>query len=63
MAHARDPLGFARLLALVSPDNLPSMKLLSKLGFTREGMVRMKKDEDPILLLGTDLADPVTDTG
>ena len=56
MDYARETLRLDRLLALVSPENLPSMKLLSKLGFVREGAVRMKKDEDPILLLAMELA-------
>jgi RimJ/RimL family protein N-acetyltransferase len=32
MAHARDPLGLARVLAIVSPGNQRSIRLLRKLG-------------------------------
>lgn len=32
--------GFARVEALVAPDNLPSLRLLEKVGFTREGLLR-----------------------
>lgn len=38
-AHAR--LGLPTLLAIVNPDNAPSIRLLEKLGFAREGTVRL----------------------
>jgi RimJ/RimL family protein N-acetyltransferase len=38
-AHLR--LGIDRLLAIVNPDNAPSLRLLEKLGFAREGTIRL----------------------
>jgi RimJ/RimL family protein N-acetyltransferase len=41
-AHAHRCLGIGTLLAIVNPANAPSIRLLSKLGFQREGTVRLK---------------------
>lgn len=41
-AHAR--LGIQTLFAIVSPGNEPSVRLLEKLGFHREGRVRLRAD-------------------
>lgn len=40
MAHARSVLRVRRVLAIVNPDNAPSIRLLGKLGFADEGMLR-----------------------
>lgn len=50
VAYARDEIGLTRLVAVVSPDNAASVKLLKKLGFGFEGMVRMADDEPEIEL-------------
>jgi RimJ/RimL family protein N-acetyltransferase len=42
-AHAR--LGIQTLFAIVSPGNAPSIRLLEKLGFHREGRVRLRADD------------------
>ena len=42
-AHAR--LGIQTLFAIVSPGNEPSIRLLEKLGFHREGRVRLGTDD------------------
>ena len=52
LAHARSRYGFARLIAVVSPDNTPSRRLLEREGFAFERMVRMAPEEAEILLLG-----------
>lgn len=41
MRHARDALGLGRILAITTPDNEPSMRLLGKLGFRFDKLVRM----------------------
>lgn len=40
MAHARTAFGLSRLLAIVTPTNQPSIKLLEKLGFRFQQMIR-----------------------
>ncbi|WP_440225048.1 GNAT family N-acetyltransferase [Dokdonella sp. MW10] len=51
-AHARDVVGLERLLAIVSPDNAPSRRLLGKLGFTFERLVRLQAGADDTALYG-----------
>lgn len=50
MAHGRDALGLGRLLAIVSPGNQRSTRLLEKLGFVSEGLIRIDPDESEVLL-------------
>ncbi|MGE5169683.1 MAG: GNAT family N-acetyltransferase [Rudaea sp.] len=50
MAHARNVLGLARIVAIVSQDNAPSCRLLESLGFRREGRVRLKADAAELTL-------------
>jgi len=38
LAHGHGELGFPRLLAIVSPDNLASRQILARLGFRHESM-------------------------
>jgi RimJ/RimL family protein N-acetyltransferase len=46
LAYARQTLGFARVLAVTNVDNESSIRLLGKLGFAYERMVRLA-DGDP----------------
>lgn len=55
VAYARETLGADRLLAIVSPGNEPSIRLLHKLGFVDGGTVRMPADETDLLLFALDL--------
>ena len=41
LAHARGGLGLSRLLAIVNPDNQSSIRLLERLGFRYERVVRL----------------------
>ncbi len=50
LAHARDALGLERIVAVVSPDNQASIRLLEKLGLRFERMVRLSEDEPEIKL-------------
>ena len=52
MSHARDALGLQRLVAVVNADNARSLRLLEKLGFRYERMVRLSPDAQEIQLLG-----------
>jgi RimJ/RimL family protein N-acetyltransferase len=45
MAHARSALGLGRIVAITTVDNEPSIRLLGKLGFRFERMVRMGDEE------------------
>jgi RimJ/RimL family protein N-acetyltransferase len=50
-AHAR--LGLPTLFAIVNPDNAPSIRLLEKLGFAREGTVRLSGESVDLSLFVT----------
>lgn len=54
MAHARSALGLGRIVAIVSPDNAGSIRVLEKLGFVFERMIRMSENEPEIKLFGAD---------
>ena len=43
-------LNLEKIVAIVDPDNIPSIKLLSKLGLEFEKMIRLPDDEIEILL-------------
>ena len=51
LAHARDVLGLRRVVAVVNPDNARSLRLLEKLGFRYERMVRLSPQDREIQLL------------
>ena len=42
LAHAIDDLGLVRVEADIDPRNLPSARLLERLGFVREGLLRKR---------------------
>ena len=50
MSYAREKLGAKRVLAVVSPDNQNSIRLLGKMGFHYERMVRLSDDAQEIKL-------------
>jgi RimJ/RimL family protein N-acetyltransferase len=50
MRHARETLGIARVVAIVSPDNSGSIKVLEKLGLRFERMIQVSEDQPPIQL-------------
>jgi RimJ/RimL family protein N-acetyltransferase len=53
--YARDVLGIKRILAITSPDNDASIKLLEKLGLKFEGFTKLSPDESEVRLFGTNL--------
>jgi len=55
MRHAAAERGIDRLVAIVSPGNDASTRLLAKLGFRFEGMVRLAEDAKELELYGADL--------
>ena len=50
MDHGRRELGLATIVAIVSPDNERSCRLLGKLGFRLERRVRLKPDDEELEL-------------
>src|SRR5208282_140417 len=55
MAYGKNALGLSRLLAIVSPENLPSCRLLEKLGFRVERLVARHADKKELKLYATTL--------
>ena len=53
MSHAREKLGAKRVLAVVNADNQRSIRLLEKMGFHYERMIRLAEDEPEIKLFST----------
>jgi RimJ/RimL family protein N-acetyltransferase len=51
IAHAFTALAMRRILAIVQPDNAPSIRLLHKLGFTGERPFKSAAEADNLLLL------------
>lgn len=61
MREARDGVGIARVLAIVSPGNRRSIALLEKLGMHAEGTTRMPGEDDDLLLYARNFADGAAD--
>jgi len=55
MAYGKNVLGLNRIVAITSPDNLASAKLLEKLGLRFERMIRLSKDAEELRLFGCDV--------
>jgi RimJ/RimL family protein N-acetyltransferase len=45
MRHAREALGLGRIVAITTPDNEPSIRLLGKLGFRFDRMLNLGGEE------------------
>jgi RimJ/RimL family protein N-acetyltransferase len=58
LSHARGTLGLARILAITSPDNEPSIGLLGKLGFTFERMARLTEGEPDVKVFVSEVPHP-----
>jgi ribosomal-protein-alanine N-acetyltransferase len=52
LAHAHDNLKLKRILAITNPDNESSIKLLEKLGFHFERMMKLSENGDEVKLFG-----------
>ena len=57
VAHARHALGLTRLTAIVSPNNVPSIKLTEKLGLRYEKTILMPGDGDEVNIYAMLLTD------
>ena len=45
MKHARETLGLGRIVAITTKDNEPSIRLLGKLGFRFDGLIKFGEEE------------------
>src|SRR5262245_49778732 len=55
MAYGKDILGLNRIVAITSPDNHASAKLLEKLGLQFERMVRLSENAEEVELFASDV--------
>jgi RimJ/RimL family protein N-acetyltransferase len=54
MAYGRQTLGMGRIVAITSPDNHSSIKLLEKLGMRFEHLMRLPGDTEEVSLFASD---------
>ena len=54
-AYAKDVVGLKRIVAIVDPTNEASMRVVEKLGFSYEKMVRLSADDIDLKLFGVEL--------
>ena len=50
LTYGRSALGLKRIVAITSPDNERSARLLEKLGFNFEKLIRLPNDNEPVKL-------------
>ncbi len=55
LSLAAERFGLRRVVAIVSPGNDPSVRVLERLGFADEGIVRLKDDGEPLRFFGIGL--------
>jgi RimJ/RimL family protein N-acetyltransferase len=55
MAYGKRTFGLNRIVAIVSPNNYASVKLLEKLGFSFEKMVKFSDDGESVNLFAADI--------
>jgi RimJ/RimL family protein N-acetyltransferase len=55
MAYGKRAFGLNRLVAITSPDNHGSARVLEKLGFNFEGMVKLSGDDQEVSLFASDI--------
>jgi RimJ/RimL family protein N-acetyltransferase len=53
LAYARDTLGLGRIVAIVSPENAASIRVLETLGMRQEGMVQLSADAKAVCLFAS----------
>jgi RimJ/RimL family protein N-acetyltransferase len=54
LAYGRHTLGLKRVVAIVSPENYRSIKVLEKLGLQLEGMIRLPGDSQAVMLFAAE---------
>jgi ribosomal-protein-alanine N-acetyltransferase len=58
LAYGRSALGVKRIAAITNPDNAASIRLLEKIGFRFDRMVRMSEGEPELKLFLSDVSPP-----
>jgi RimJ/RimL family protein N-acetyltransferase len=54
MNYGREVLGLRRIVAITSPDNGASIRLLEKIGLRFERMIKLASDQAEVRLFGTE---------
>ncbi|MGE0886678.1 MAG: GNAT family N-acetyltransferase [Blastocatellales bacterium] len=52
LEHGKKDFGLIRIVAITTPDNHSSIKVLERIGFEFEAMVRLSEDSDEVTLFG-----------
>ena len=55
MTYGREVLGLRRIVAITSPDNDASIRLLEKIGLRFEGMIKLSSDQSEVRLFGSNV--------
>jgi ribosomal-protein-alanine N-acetyltransferase len=55
MTYGREVLGLRRIVAITSPDNDASIRLLEKIGLRFEGMIKLSSDQAEVRLFGSNV--------
>lgn len=55
MNYGREALGLRRIVAITSPDNDASIRLLEKIGLRFEGMIKLTSDQPEVRLFGSNV--------
>jgi len=50
MTYGREVLGLRRIVAITSPDNDPSIRLLERIGLRFEGLIKLSEDQSEVRL-------------
>jgi RimJ/RimL family protein N-acetyltransferase len=53
MKYGREVFGLTRIVAITSPDNAASMRLLEKVGLRFERLIKLADDQEEVRLFGT----------
>ena len=55
MTYGREVLGLRRIVAITSPDNDASIRLLEKIGLRFEGLIKLSEDQSEVRLFGSNV--------
>ena len=55
MTYGREVLGLRRIVAITSPDNDPSIRLLERIGLRFEGLIKLSEDKAEVRLFSSNV--------